>query len=63
LHRVEEAAREIGSLMVKAKLPSIGQAPASGYEGEGFIIVRDRETRVVEAALEKIIKLIRVELG
>jgi len=62
-HRVEEVAREIGPLVVKAKLPSIGQAPASGYEGEGFIIVRDRETRVVEAALEKIITLIRVELG
>ena len=63
VHRVEEAAREIGSLVVQAKLPAIGQAPASGYEGEGFIIVRHAETHVVEAALQKIISLIRVELA
>lgn len=63
LHRVEDVAREIGSLVVQVKLPAIGQAPAGGYEGEGYIIVRDRETHVVEAALEKIISLIRVELG
>ncbi|HJW93788.1 MAG TPA: ATP-grasp domain-containing protein [Thermoanaerobaculia bacterium] len=63
LHRVEEIAREIGSLVVQAKLPSIGQAPAGGYEGEGYIIVRHQETRVVEAALQRIIELIRVELG
>jgi len=63
VHRVEEAAREVGPLVVQVKLPSIGQAPASGYEGEGFIIVRHRETHVVEAALQKIIGLIRVELG
>lgn len=63
LHRVEDAINEIGSLVVQAKLPSIGQAPAGGYEGEGYIIVRHRETHVVEAALEKIIGLIRVELG
>lgn len=63
LHRVEEAAREVGSLVVKAKLPQIGQAPAGGYEGEGYIIVRHAETHVVEAALEKIISLVRVELA
>jgi biotin carboxylase len=63
LHRVEEAAREVGSLVVKAKLPSIGQAPMGGYEGEGFIIVRHAETHVVEAALQKIITLVRVELA
>src|SRR6185436_19511782 len=63
IHRVEDAAREVGSLVVAARLPSIGQAPTGGYEGEGFIIVRHRETAVVERALETIINLIRVELG
>lgn len=63
LHRVEEAAREVGSLVVDAKLPSIGQAPTGSYEGEGYIIVRHRETAMVERALERIISLIRVELG
>ena len=63
VHRVEEAAVAIGSLVVAARLPSIGQSPSGSYEGEGFIIVRDRETAVVERALETIIELIRVELG
>jgi len=63
VHGIEEAAREVGPLVVASKLPSIGQAPAGGYEGEGFIIVRDRETAVVEQALKSIVNLIRVELG
>jgi len=63
VHRVEEAAREVGPLVVAAKLPAIGQAPVGGYEGEGYIIVRHGETAVVERALQTIINLIRVELG
>jgi len=63
IHRVEEAAAAVGPLVVGSRLPSIGQAPTGSYEGEGFIIVRDRETAVVERALETIINLIRVELG
>ena len=63
IHRVEEAARAVGPLVVAARLPSIGQVPAGGYEGEGYIMVRHRETAAVEAALQKIISLIRVELG
>lgn len=63
IHRLEEAAREVGSLVVEAKLPSIGQVPSGSYEGEGFIIVRHRETAAVEQALQKIVSLVRVELG
>ncbi|SRR5581483_722465 len=63
IRRIEEAAREVGSLVVEAKLPTIGQVPSGSYEGEGFIIVRHAETHVVEAALEKIITMVRVELG
>jgi hypothetical protein len=60
---VEEAAAAVGPLVVAARLPSIGAAPSGSYEGEGFIIVRDRDTAVVGRALETIINLIRVELG
>jgi hypothetical protein len=63
IHRVEEAMREVGSMVIDARMPSIGQAPMGGYEGEGFIMVRHRETAAVDAALQKIISLIRVELG
>ena len=63
VHGIEDAAREVGSLIVAAKRPLIGQVPAGTYEGEGFIIVRHAETAVVERALQTIINLIRVELG
>ena len=63
IHRVEQAAAAVGSLVVASRLPSIGQTPSGSYEGEGFIIVRDRDTAVVGRALETIIDLIRVELG
>ncbi len=63
IHRVEEAAREVGSLVVEARFPAIGQAPTGSYEGEGWVIVRHHETAVVARALERLITLIRVELG
>ncbi len=63
IHRVEDAAAAVGPLVVAARLPSLGQVPSGSYEGEGFIIVRDRDTAVVGRALETIISLIRVELG
>ena len=53
----------VGPLVVASRLPSIGQTPSGSYEGEGFIIVCDRDTAVVGRALETIINVIRVELG
>lgn len=63
VHGLEEAQKELGGLVVEAKLPRAGQSASSSYEGEGFVIVRHPETRVVEDALRKIITTIRVELG
>ena len=63
VHGLEQAERELGSLVVDVKLPSIGQHPATSYEGEGYVILRHAETAVVERALARLISLIRVELG
>lgn len=63
VHGVSEAAAAVGPLVVASRLPSIGQMPSGSYEGEGFIIVRDRDTAAVGRALETIINVIRVELG
>ncbi|MBC7929719.1 MAG: ATP-grasp domain-containing protein [Rubrivivax sp.] len=63
VHGLEQAERELGSLVVDVKLPSIGQHPASSYEGEGYVILRHTETAVVEQGLARLISLIRVELG
>ena len=63
IHGLDQAEREIGSLVVDVKLPQIGQLPSSSYEGEGYVILRHPETAVVEQALLRLISLVRVELG
>lgn len=55
--------RELGHLICDHRLPHAGQHPTGSYEGEGFIIVRHPETRVVQDALQRIISTIRVVLG
>jgi biotin carboxylase len=62
VHGVEELQREIGQLVVEARLPDVGQPASSGYEGEGYVIVRDPRTDVVRDALHRIVSGIRVEL-
>ncbi|MBL8804830.1 MAG: ATP-grasp domain-containing protein [Planctomycetes bacterium] len=63
LEGLEECQREIGGLVVEAKLPTLGATPSSSYEGDGYVIVRHRETEVVQAALQRIVNTVRVKLG
>ena len=63
VHGIEEARRELGELIVQAKLPRPGQPQAESYEGEGYVILRHAETETVEAGLRRLLELIRVELG
>ena len=63
IHGLAQAQREIGPLVVESDLPRLGQPPSGSYEGEGYVILRHRETEVVEKALHRLISLIRVELG
>ncbi len=63
IHGLEEAQRRYGKLVVEARLPRAGQAPSDSYEGDGYVIVRDPRTEVIEDALRHIVQLIRVELG
>jgi len=60
---LDQIARELGPLVVEAKLPQAGQPTAGTYEGEGFLIVRHPDTAVVEDALKTIVTRIRVELA
>jgi hypothetical protein len=62
VHGVDEIQRELGHLIVDAKLPQPGQPASTSYEGEGFITVRHEDTAVVRAALDRIISGLRVEL-
>jgi len=60
---LEQAQKELGDLVVEAKLPQIGQTPKEGYEGEGYVVVRHPETEVVVNALNRMIEIVRVDLG
>ena len=54
---------ELGELLVELRLPRSGQTPSNTYEGDGFAIVRDPQTEVVERALERVLATVRIELG
>jgi biotin carboxylase len=62
VHGVDELQREIGDLIIEARLPEVGQPASSSYEGEGYVIVRHPDTEVVRDALHRIITRLRVEL-
>jgi biotin carboxylase len=63
VHGLEQAQRELGSLVVETRLPRIGQPAASSYEGEGYVVLRDPATARVSAGLERLVQLVRVERG
>ena len=60
---LDELQKELGHLVVEAKLPQAGQGPSGSYEGEGYVIVRDPDTAVVEKALARIVSVARVEMA
>lgn len=55
--------RELRELITDVKLPEVGSASSSSYEGEGFVIVRHPETSVVEEAVKRVVALMRIELA
>src|SRR5215218_927218 len=63
VHGIEEVQQQIGHLVVEARLPQPGQPAASDYLGEGFVMVRDPDTAVVEDAVRRIIDGVRIELA
>ncbi len=63
IHGLDEAQRRFGHLVVEARLPAAGQFASDSYEGEGYVIIRDTDSAVVEAALKQIVGLVRVELA
>lgn len=63
VHGLDSALRDYGSLIVEAELPEIGKARGSAYDGEGYLMLRHRQTRVVEEAILDIVSRVRVEIG
>jgi hypothetical protein len=60
---VAAAEERAGKWIVERRLPRIGQARASGYEGEGYALVRAATTAEVVAALRALVTNVRVVLG
>ena len=60
---LEQAQAELGELVVETRLPRLDQSPSSTYEGEGYVVLRHPETDVVAEGLQRLVSLIRVELG
>jgi len=61
VHGLAEAQREVGALVVEAKLPRPGQPKSSSYEGEGYAVLRHESTEVVAKALLRLVSMVRVE--
>ncbi|MCB9703378.1 MAG: ATP-grasp domain-containing protein [Myxococcales bacterium] len=60
---VDAVNERVGDLVIESKLPQVGQVKASGYEGEGYAIVRAATTREVVDALRAMVQGVRVILG
>ena len=61
-HGLEGVQRDLGHLVMEAKLPQPGQGASGEYTGEGYVILRHPETHVVDQALARLVSEIRVEL-
>jgi len=63
VHGLDSILREFGSILVETDLPYVGQVRANAHDGEGYLMVRHRETSVVEHAISEIVSRVRVEIG
>jgi phosphoribosylaminoimidazole carboxylase (NCAIR synthetase) len=60
---VEEAVAAAGAALVELRAPKVGQRRATGYEGEGFAVVKDDSTEGVKQALRALIQTVQVRYG
>ena len=58
---VDAANEAVGPLVVESRMPQVGWSTSSGYEGDGYAIVRARTTEEVEHALQVLISRIRID--
>ena len=54
---------EIAETVTESKLPEPGQQSSGSYEGDGYVILRHRDTAAVASAMRQIVSTVRVELG
>ncbi|HUO83035.1 MAG TPA: hypothetical protein VM616_09280 [Gammaproteobacteria bacterium] len=60
---LDRAHREIGALVVEARLPQVGEVQPGGYEGAGYLILRHGQSDVVARGLRRAVEIIQIRLG
>jgi hypothetical protein len=63
VHGLDAVPHDVRSLIIESRLPAPGQLSSGSYEGDGYLIVRHRDTAVVTDALRRLVTGVRVELG
>src|SRR3954452_10376864 len=63
VHGIDAVQQQIWHLVGEARVPDPAQPAATDYLGEGYAMVRDPDTAVVEDALQRIVRGVRVELA
>jgi hypothetical protein len=57
---LDEAQRAIGKLVEEVRLPRLGAPKADGYEGDGYVVLRHPDQRVLESAVKLVLDTVRV---
>lgn len=60
---IEDAIELCGDTLVHMKTPKVGDRRATGYEGEGFAIVKHTTTDGVKHALRTLIENVQIRYG
>ena len=63
VHGLDEVRREFGDFIVDVKTPTVGAPQAQTYEGDGFLVVRHRDSEVVRKIVQHIVSRVLVEVG
>ena len=63
VHGLDGLPPGMSSVVVESRLPEPGQVSSGSYEGDGYVIVRHRDTAVVTDAMRRLVTGVQVELG
>lgn len=57
---LNRVSKEVSDLVIEARLPKVGQRSGTGYEGDGYVLVRHPDTQAVKKALLHLVSVIEV---
>ena len=63
VHGLDEVKREFGEFVVDGKMPVVGAPQAKTYEGDGYLVVRHRDSETARKMAQQIVARVRVEVA